>query len=72
MSKLDVYKVLACHQCGNELQYIVRSWNVNENLSEDDISHIARLNIGTVMPHDCECCKQITEHMCTAFNRQPL
>ena len=72
MSKLDVYKVLECRQCGNELQYIVKSWNVNENFSEDDISHIAWLNIGTVVSHDCECCKQITAHMCTAFNRQPL
>lgn len=72
MSKLDVYKVLTCQQCGDETQYIVRSWNVNSCLSESDISHIAGLNIGTVTPHDCECCKRITAHVCTAFNRQPL
>lgn len=72
MSKLDVYKVLTCQQCGNELQYIVRSWNVNSCLSESDISHIAGLNIGTVKPHDCELCDGITAHMCIAFNRQPL
>lgn len=72
MSKLDVYKVLACQQCGDEIQYIVRSWNVNSCLTDDDIFHIAALNIGTVVSHDCACCEGITAHMCTAFNRQPL
>lgn len=72
MSKTSVYKVLRCQQCGEEVHYIVRSWNVNSCLTDDDISHIARLNIGTVKSDDCERCDGITAHMCTAFNRQPL
>lgn len=72
MSKLDVYKVLTCQQCGEDVHYIVRSWNVNSCLSDDDVSYIARRNIGTVKPHDCEKCDGITAHTCTAFNRQPL
>lgn len=71
-SKFDVYKVLTCLFCYEEVQYIVRSWNVNSCLSDADISYIAGMNLGKIQPHDCSCCKRLTPHKCTAFNRQPL
>ena len=72
MDKLNVFKVLRCCQCGEEIQYIVRSWNVNECLTDSDIEHIAHNAIGHLHYDDCRQCGSLTRHECTAFNRHPL
>ncbi len=72
MAKFNVFRVEHCLQCGNENQWIVRSWNVNENLTDSDIDFIAANSIGNDRFYDCDECKRLTKHRVVSFNRLPL
>ena len=72
MDKLNVFRVERCIQCGHENQWIVRSWNVNNCLTDADISHIAANSIGGQRMGNCDECGRLTLHRVVSFNRLPL
>ncbi len=66
MTETVTYKTL-CKNCNRKSEYIMRSENVNPNLSDNDVMYIIK-NKPEYEYSNCEHCKLITKKEYISFN----